>query len=209
MLHLYMTRWERYYINIDLLFWSKLDASFALWNLKTANSLNGSVLIAEHQCGTYLYGGRGSGQMWQMSQAHWLEDKHRQKQLGEISVVVFNMRCLFFSPPPTGLFVQAEKRLQTQWVLFRHNECYMLPTSLTWCNWLPVIGRTSCIFAWNTPIHLQKKNKTKKKTLTYYLSTRFPFTCFKCTSTSERTDWCTSTGDQHCVAQVLFLFSSH
>lgn len=163
MLHLYMTRWERYYINIDLLFWSKLDASFALWNLKTANSLNGSVLIAEHQCGTYLFGGRGSGQMWQMSQAHWLEDKHRQKQLGEISVVcVQHEMSFFFSTSNRALCTGRKKVADTvsivpsQWVLYAANFLNMM--QLATCHWSHQLH--ICMKHSHSPTKL---NKTKQK----------------------------------------------
>lgn len=126
---------------------------------------------------------------------------------------VFNMKCLFFCLhlQPSSLYKPKKKVADTvsivpsQWLFYAANFLNML--QLASCHWSHQLH--ICMKHSHSPTKQNKSKKKNKKpshtittiyqrgSLSLVLNARLP-------QSSE--DWCTSTGDQHCVAQVSFSF---
>lgn len=133
-----------------------------------------------------------------MSWADGLKDKHRQKQRGEISLVCAQHEMRREKPADTVSIVLSQR------VLYAANFLNVLQLmTYHWLHQLHICMKHS---------HSPTKQTTHTKNITHYLSARFPFTCFKCTSASERawTDGLmTNTVLHNCFCLVLSLRYRH
>lgn len=147
-------------------FFAQLQVSFALCNLKTAKWLNGSVLIAGQPCGTYLFGGRGSGQMWQMSQADRVKDKQKKKQLEELSLLCVQPEMSFFLPSNWALCTCLKKKKPKDTVRIVSSQCVFyaanfLMLQLATCHWPHQFH--ICMKHSHSPNQKNTPNQTKTK----------------------------------------------